>query len=387
MDFRHAYSWLIGALGNEAAIALLTLLGIIVGRLVWRQLLIINCFVNSRSRTLSAVARKRTRDGWREGRGVWLQPTSKPDDYEAASSTRVLVVANSKGGVAKTTLAANLAAYWAKEWKKNVLLIDLDYQGTLSSMALRSIESWVPKGDSLATSAISGDLAPNIFVQCAKEVPGEPKLKIIPAFYDLAQAENRLMLEWLLQCSPRRSQHIHRMFADLLIGRLFVRNDVRYNLHELLQTKAVRDAFHIVVIDCPPRLTTSVIQALCAATRVLIPTILDLPSAEAAVTFCGELETLRKEQICPKLDYAGIVGTMVSPNVSNVSELVAIQYITDRLKEMNFGSGLLKDEHFMRRSVAFVNDADQGNRIPFHGKRAATGCDPSGNGQIGRLCR
>lgn len=356
-----AYKWLIDLVGKEPAIAILTVLGVIVGRFVWRQLLILSCFLNSRSRALSAVARERTKDGPQEGKGLWLQPTSKPENYEDNFGTRVLVVGNNKGGVAKTTLAANLAAYWAREWKKKVLLIDLDYQGTLSSMALRSIADWARKGqDSLATRAISGDLEPSIFVQCAREVPGEPRLKIIPAYYDLAQADNRLVIEWLLSCAPLRSKQWHQRLADLLVGHLFVRRDVRYNLAELLQTKAVREAFDVIIIDSPPRVTTGVIQAFCAATHLLVPTILDTPSAEAVIAYCEEVETLKKEKICPKLSYVGIVGTMVSSNVDRQAERDARERIADALRKRNFPSGLLDTQHFMRESTAFVNDANEG---------------------------
>jgi len=317
--------------------------------------------MHSRSRALNAVKRIKSKDGLQEGKGIWLQPTSKPENYEESFVSRVLVVANNKGGVAKTTLCANLAAYWAKEWKKRVLIIDVDYQGSVSSMALRTIKDWISKRcDSLATRAISGDLKPNILVQCAKEVPGEPRLKVIPAYYDLAQADNRLMIEWLLGCARRRSKTIFRSMADLLVGKLFVRQDVRYNLYELLHTKAVQEAFDIVITDCPPRVSTGVIQALCAARHVLIPTILDLPSAEATVSFCNELQELKKQGICPKLNYAGIVGTMVSANVDQIAERAALEKIRDGLRDIHFPSGLLAEEHFMRKYTAFVKDAEEG---------------------------
>ncbi len=126
----------------------------IVWRLLWRRILIIWRFFTSRSRALNAVARERTKDGPREGAGLWLhKPTNQPDNYPTSFITRVLVLANNKGGVGKTTLTASLGAYWAKEWGKRVLLIDLDPQGTMSAMALRRLVSWIPKGQELSRDA------------------------------------------------------------------------------------------------------------------------------------------------------------------------------------------------------------------------------------------
>jgi cellulose biosynthesis protein BcsQ len=60
----------------------------------------------------------------------------------------------------------------------------------------------------------------------------------------------------------------------------------------------VQRAFDLIIIDCPPRLTTSKIQALCAGSHLLIPTIFDRTSAEAVVTLYEQVETLKRAGIC-----------------------------------------------------------------------------------------
>jgi cellulose biosynthesis protein BcsQ len=231
----------------------------------------------------------------------------------------------------------------------------------MSAMALRRLVSWIPKGqDSLATRLVSGDLEPSIVASCAKAVPQEPKLKVVPAYYDLAQADHRLIVEWLLQTRPRWSRNPRRFVADLLVGKVLKLKDVRYNLPDVLQSKAMHDAFDVVIIDCPPRLTTSTAQALCAGSHLLIPTILDKPCGEAVISFCEEVERLKSNDICPALNYVGVVGVRVSHNVDEIAERDAKHMIADGLKQMNFPSGLLNDRHFVRRSAAFLNDSDDG---------------------------
>jgi chromosome partitioning protein len=187
IDLSSWFRWILEHRGREIVVAVGGILVWIAARIAWRQFLIFWDFLTSRRRALNAVARERTKDGPREGKGLWLhKPTYRPDNYVSSFMTRVLVLANNKGGVGKTALAANLGAFWAKEWSKKVLLIDLDRQGTLSAMALRLLEGRTPKGgDSLATRAVSGDLEPSILVNCAKEVPQAPNLKIIPAYTTL----------------------------------------------------------------------------------------------------------------------------------------------------------------------------------------------------------
>jgi hypothetical protein len=161
----------------------------------------------------------------------------------------------------------------------------------------------------------------------------------------MRSSDNRLIVEWLLQTRPRWSRSVRQFVVDLLIGKLLKLKDVRYNLAEVLQSKAVRDAFDVVILDCPPRLTTSTAQALCAGSHLLIPTILDKPCAEAVVTFCEEVELLRKTGICPMLKYVGVVGMRVSSGADEVAERDAKQMIRDALGKKNLPTVLLAESN------------------------------------------
>lgn len=135
----HVAEYVLGGLG----LLLLTILQAIVRR-GWFA---VTCFVGSRNRALQAVQRIETSDGPREGKGVWQnRPVSHPLDYERnVAASKIFVLANYKGGVGKTTLAANIGAFLASPpWNKRVLLVDLDYQGSLSSMVLPRADSWQP---------------------------------------------------------------------------------------------------------------------------------------------------------------------------------------------------------------------------------------------------
>jgi Mrp family chromosome partitioning ATPase len=94
-------------------------------------------FVRRRRRALQAVGRVIGQPGPHEARGGWLAtPIERPRNYwRGVANSKTLAIANLKGGVGKTTFAADLGAYLAKAWQKRVLAIDLDFQGSLSAMA------------------------------------------------------------------------------------------------------------------------------------------------------------------------------------------------------------------------------------------------------------
>ncbi len=81
-----------------------------------------------------------------ESKGIWLAksiPPTPPKDYadKLRVSIPIITISNLKGGVGKTTTAANLIAHYANKKQKRVLAIDLDFQGSLSATALSESNS------------------------------------------------------------------------------------------------------------------------------------------------------------------------------------------------------------------------------------------------------
>jgi chromosome partitioning protein len=222
---------------------------------------------------------------------LWrMYEARKPEAYDDAMSERdppVTIVANLKGGVSKTTLCSNLAAHYARKLNKRVLVVDLDHQGSLSNMLLSS------KGVTDVRSDVSKVLDPYFDLANWHSVitsldPVIRNVDLISAAHDLAPAENKIMLDYLLQ-EPGI--------------------DRRYLLARFLQSEAIRETYGLIILDSPPRLTAAAINGLCAATHVLVPTVLDRMSAEAVGFFLASAKRLRAK-LNPGLELLGVVGVM-----------------------------------------------------------------------------
>lgn len=311
---------------------------------------------------LSAVAQVEKNGGMVEGEGLWKAAPiiPRPANYtDKVQLAKILSIANLKGGVGKTTISANLASCLSimlnegVAQPKPVLLIDLDFQGTLAGFANPHDDIWPPNNtDSHATKLIRGDLSKHEVVTTNFTVTGRNNLKILPAYYDLANAENRLMIEWLL--SDRD-------------------NDVRFNLANILLNEEVRNKFSLIILDCPPRLTTAKIQALATSSHLLIPTILNKASTEAVNSFVRQVESLRGVGICPHIQHIGVVGSMVSPTtkIENLGHDPSILQLGDLLRSTwdEGGPGrkvdILPGETFIPRFKALAASFGEGIIYPF----------------------
>ena len=195
--------------------------------------------------------------------------------------SRILTIANQKGGVGKTTTAVNLAASLAAA-ERRTLLIDIDPQGNAgSALGVRRDES-----ENSIYEVLTNDLP----MREALRQTELQYLDLVPASQHLVGAELEL------------AQHRER----------------EYRLRDALEP--VAGDYDFVVIDCPPSLGLLTLNGLVAAQGVVIPIQCEYYALEGLADILKTIELVRSAAN-PKLKVDGIVLTMFSPN--NLANQVA----------------------------------------------------------------
>lgn len=210
---------------------------------------------------------------------------------------RVLVLANQKGGVGKTTTAINLGTALAAVGER-VLIVDLDPQGNASTGL------GIDRGDrALSTYDV---LTGSALIESAIVPTKVPGLDLVPSTMDLLGAE----LE--LASVPRRSHRLRDALARMPAnGRTL--DGVTPEMNER--------AYSYILIDCPPSLNLLTINAMTAADSILVPLQCEFFALEGLSQLLRTVERVRTS-LNPRLDIQGIVLTMFDQR-NNLSGQVA----------------------------------------------------------------
>jgi chromosome partitioning protein len=260
--------------------------------------------------------------------------------------SKILVVANQKGGVGKTTTAVNLSASLAAT-KRKVLMVDLDPQGNAT------MGCGIDKHD--LEQSLYEVLTGSCNISDAIVNAEEAGFDVLPTNSDLTAAEIELM------DMPQRETRLRSALEE------------------------VSAHYDYIIIDCPPSLSMLTVNAMVAAQGVLIPMQCEYYALEGLSALMQTIEKI-KSKLNPELAIEGILRTMYDPRNSLTVD-VSTQLMTHfgdkvystviprnvRLAEApSYGLPALSYDKNSRGAIAYLALAGEMNRRTKTKKNATT---------------
>lgn len=205
---------------------------------------------------------------------------------EAPANTRIITISNQKGGVGKTTTAVNLASSLARKGMR-VLVIDLDPQGNASTALGIEHHNQVVGSYEVLVQGVD-------MTEAVKQSPEHQNLFCLPATINLAGAEIEMV-------EVQKREMVLREALNAYLAKV--------------------ERIDYVFIDSPPSLGLLTVNALCAATEVLVPIQCEYYALEGVTQLVANIERI-KRALNPELVVSSILLTMFD-NRTNLSTDVA----------------------------------------------------------------